>query len=249
MRNSGATKQACKERILVVDDDMDICNLIYEYLTNEFYDVEIANSGAQAFNKIETKKPDLVLLDIRLPDIDGLSILSTLKDKNIRVVLLTGRSEVADKVTGLELGAEDYITKPFHLRELFARIKTVLRRHETHNLEHTNEFPGFGNWYIDLKNRCLAHVNGDQVHLTSHEFSLLFYLAANSNNCVSREEISTAVYNTHWSPNARRIDTLVYQVRQKLNTHPELPQIKTLHNQGYILIGDVIWSDVTKMEN
>ena len=243
---SQANTIAAKGNILVVDDDVDICNMIYEYLTNEFYNVELANSGSQAMSVIGQNKPDLVLLDIRLPDIDGLSLLSTLKDKNISVILLTGRTEVADKVTGLELGADDYITKPFHLRELLARIKTVLRRHETHVVKHTDELAGLGRWMIDPKTRCLIHENGTEVHLTSHEYSLLFFLTANSNNCVSREEISNAVYNTNWSPSARRIDTLVYQVRQKLKAHPELPQIKTLHNQGYILIGDVIWTEVSK---
>ena len=225
-----------KNHILVVDDDIDLCNMISEYLSDEFFNVDIAITAQQALSQIQKSKPDLVLLDIRLPDMDGLNLLSDLKKENLDVILLSGKTEVADKVSGLELGAEDYITKPFHVRELLARIKLVLRRQETHSGPVSEPLGTIGkNWTLDPKSQQLFNDEGNSIHLTSHEYALFHYLLSNINQALSRDQISRAVYDSPWSPSARRVDTLIYQLRQKLKTYPDLPEIKTLHTKGYVI--------------
>ena len=225
-----------KNQILVVDDDVDLCNMISEYLSVEFFQVEVANSAQQAINEIERTKPDLILLDIRLPDMDGLNLLKDLKKQNLDVILLSGKTEVADKVSGLELGAEDYITKPFHIRELLARIKLVLRRQDSDSITKVEHLNNIGNnWTLDQTSQKLFNDKDKSIHLTSHEYTLLHYLLSNINQAVSRDQISRAVYECAWSPSARRVDTLIYQLRQKLKTHPDLPKIKTLHTKGYVI--------------
>ena len=225
-----------KNHILVVDDDIDLCNMISEYLSDEFFNVDIATTAKHALSLIEKSKPDLILLDIRLPDMDGLNLLTDLKKQNLDVILLSGKSEVADKVSGLELGAEDYITKPFHIRELLARVKLVLRRQEANPTPTVGPNQAIGNnWTLDQKAQNLYNHEGKNIHLTSHEYSLLHYLLSNINQALSRDQISIAVYDTAWSPSARRVDTLIYQLRQKLKTYPGLPEIKTLHTKGYVI--------------
>ena len=225
-----------KNHILVVDDDIDLCKMISEYLSDEFFHVEIATSAKQALNLIGKSKPDLILLDIRLPDMDGLNLLTDLKKQNLDVILLSGKTGVADKVSGLELGAEDYVTKPFHIRELLARIKLVLRRQESHSTAHIESVESIGNnWVIDQKSQNLSNDKGKNIHLTSHEYALLYFLLSNINQAVSRDEISQAVYDVAWSPSARRVDTLVYQLRQKLKIYPDLPEIRTVHTKGYVI--------------
>lgn len=221
---------------MVVDDDIDICNLISEYLTQEFFDVEAVTTAMQALNSIEHSKPDLILLDIRLPDMDGLNLLKDLKKLNLDVILLSGKTEVADKVSGLELGAEDYITKPFHLRELLARIKRVLRRQQHYLKPHDDPTTAIGNnWTLDPRSQKLTNHNGNTIHLTPHESELLYFLLKNIDHPVSRDDISWAVYGVGWSPSARRVDTIIYQLRQKIKAFSDLPRIRTVHNKGYVI--------------
>lgn len=225
-----------KSHILVVDDDIDLCNLVSEYLSNEFFHVDIANTAKQALNRISKSRPDLILLDIRLPDMDGLNLLTDLKRQNLDVILLSGKTEVADKVSGLELGAEDYITKPFHVRELLARIKLVLRRQHSNSGSPLEPDIAIGNdWTLMPATQKLTHTTGKSIYLTSHEFALLHFLLSNMNRSLSRDQISRAVYDCAWTPSARRVDTLIYQLRKKLKTFPGLPQIRTLHTKGYVI--------------
>ena len=225
-----------KNHILVVDDDIDLCKMISEYLSDEFFQVEIATSASQAIKQISKAKPDLILLDIRLPDMDGLNLLTDLKKQDLDVILLSGKTGVADKVSGLELGAEDYVTKPFHIRELLARIKLVLRRQETNSAQQIESIESIGNsWTLDPKSQKLFNDKDNSIHLTSHEYALLYFLLSNLNQAVSRDQISRAVYDVAWSPSARRVDTLIYQLRQKLKTYPGLPEIRTVHTKGYVI--------------
>ncbi len=228
-----------KNHILVVDDDNDLCEMIREYLSEEFFHVEIANSASEALSHVSKSIPDLILLDIRLPDMDGLNLLTDLKEQNLDVILLSGKTEVADKVSGLELGAEDYITKPFHIRELLARVRLVLRRQENNSITDIKPTDLIGNdWTLDPRSQQLFNHQGKYIHLTSHEYSLLYFLLSNINEAVSRDQISRAVYDAAWSPSARRVDTLIYQLRQKLKIYPGLPEIRTLHSKGYVIYSD-----------
>jgi len=222
-----------------VDDDDDTCNVLNEFLTQKHFLIDIAHDASQAVNQIEKARPDLILLDIQLPDMDGLTLMKMLKEHRINIILLSANTEVDTRVYGLELGAQDYVTKPFHLRELLARIKTILERsqapHDSYRLA-----AKIGNWMIDRQKRTLSYRN-NSIKLTTHEYKLLHYLAVMANQEVSRNEISQELYNMDWTPSARRIDTLIYQLRQKFKSHPEKIVIESLHNKGYMLIADVTW--------
>ena len=230
MTNSG--------RILIVDDDERIRRVVSQYLAREGYDVREAADGDEMRTKIAGGGVDLVILDLVLPDEDGLTLARELRSKsNIPIIMLTGKTETIDKIVGLEIGADDYITKPFNERELLARVRTVLRRSAIEQIASTGgstKSAHFAGWTLDFVAHELRSPNGDNVHLTSSQFQLLASLVSRPNRVMSREEMLGLVSGRDWTPMDRSIDVLVGKLRKKIELDPKAPSlIKTIRGVGY----------------
>jgi DNA-binding response OmpR family regulator len=230
------------ERVLIVDDDPRIRRLLTRLLSAEGYLVESAPNGNMMWRALRTKSFDLVILDLRLPGgKDGLTLARRLRaESDVALIMLTGRSEAVDKVIGLELGADDYVTKPFDRRELLARIRSVLRRSTSRQAEAagpdpTNPTLRFAGWTMDLGQREVVSPETKHVELTFYEFELLAVLAQRPQRVLSRDQILELIANRHWQPFDRSIDVLVGKLRRKLNDDPRSPRlIKTVRGVGYI---------------
>jgi len=227
----------------VVDDDHLIRRLLHRLLSAEGYAVETASSGAGMRRVLGEQHVDLVILDLRLPGgEDGLSLAYGLRaSSNVSLIMLTGKGEPVDKVVGLELGADDYVTKPFDRRELIARIRSVLRRSAT-TLAGIAPPQGdagvyqFGGWTLDLARHALTAPTGEAIELTTYEFMLLSALAQRPGQVLSRDRILDVIAHRNWQPYDRSIDVLVGKLRRKLNDDPRSPQlIRTVRGIGYML--------------
>jgi two-component system OmpR family response regulator len=235
-----------KTHILIVDDEQDICTLVDQYLTDEGYQVSIAHDGAAMRQVIARDPVDLVLLDIVLPNDDGLSIARALRveNPNIGIIMLTGRGDTIDRIVGLEMGADDYLAKPFHLRELLARVKSVVRRTESAPAEGTAGTESsrlkFAGWEFDLHSRELTSPENESVRLTSGEFDLLRVFVTHPNQVMSRDRLLDLTRGREAGPFDRTIDVQVGRLRRKLNDDPHQPQlVKTLRSGGYIFVASV----------
>jgi len=226
--------------ILVVDDQQEICDLVQEYLTGEGYRVSTAHDGPGMRRVLSQAPADLVILDLMLPGEDGLTLARALRSESgIGIIILTGRGETVDRIIGLEMGADDYLPKPFHLRELLARVKSVLRRVQSRTGE-----PGaqalrsharFAGWSLDLSSRELLSPAGEEVRLTTGEFDLLTAFVANANQVLSRDRLLDLARNREAGPFDRTIDVQVGRLRRKLEDDPQNPSlIKTVRGSGYI---------------
>jgi two-component system, OmpR family, response regulator len=226
--------------ILVVDDQKEICELVRDYLSGEGYRVSVANDG-QAMRRVMGQNDiDLVILDLMLPGEDGLTLARGLRDEHpdLGIIILTGRGETVDRIIGLEMGADDYLAKPFHLRELLARVKSVLRRASSR----TGEKPAaarvkarFSGWYLDLATRELMSPRGEEVRLTTGEFDLLAAFVNHANQVLSRDRLLDLARNREAGPFDRTIDVQVGRLRRKLEDDPQQPtMIKTVRGTGYI---------------
>lgn len=230
------------ERVLVVDDDPRICRLLTRLLTTEGYAVESAPNGHVMWRALQAQPFDLVILDLRLPGgKDGLELARRLRaESNVSLIMLTGRSDAVDKVIGLELGADDYITKPFDRRELLARIRSVLRRSASQRAEAESPGPAnpvlhFAGWTMDIGRREVVSPDSKQIDLTFYEFELLALLAQRPQRVLSRDQILDLIANRDWQPYDRSIDVLIGKLRRKLNDDPRSPRIiKTVRGVGYI---------------
>ena len=224
--------------ILVVDDDPRLCRALARYFGQEGYSVRTANSGQEMRQVLSADRPDLVILDLMLPDEDGFSLARELRaTSGIPVLILTGKSDTVDKVVGLELGADDYVTKPFNQRELLARVRSVLRRASRDDRPQPGE-PGFvacfAGWKLDLNAYDLTSSSGEPVSLTSHEFALLTAFVRRGNRVLTRDAILELVAGRDWSPDDRSVDVLVGKLRKKIETDPRSPRlIKTVRGIGY----------------
>jgi len=217
--------------VLLIEDEDHIADLVRMYLESDRYDVYRARSGEEGLETYERVRPRLVVLDLMLPGIDGVEVCRRLRQNDrVPVIMLTARDSEVDKVLGLELGADDYITKPFSPRELVARIKAVLRRIENPPAVVARDV---GPLHIDHGRRQVTTPDGD-VALTPKEFDLLWYLAENRGLVVSREQIMEAVWGYEWVGESRTVDAHVRQLRRKLGVH--LP-LKTVWGVGYQLTG------------
>ncbi|OGT34496.1 MAG: hypothetical protein A2W28_00020 [Gammaproteobacteria bacterium RBG_16_51_14] len=226
--------------ILVVDDDERICNLLERYLCKEGYTVSVVSNGEQMRGKIEQDMPDLVLLDLVLPDEDGLTLARELrKHPNLGIIILTGKGDIMEKVVGLEVGADDYISKPFDKRELLARIHSVLRRlkaepDKSQGQTGNKSKARFADWVLDLAAHELISPDGREVHLTSYEFKLLSLFVTSSNWVLTRDQILEKIADRDWNPDDRSIDVVVVKLRKKLERDPLNPNmIKTIRGEGY----------------
>jgi two-component system, OmpR family, response regulator CpxR len=225
------------ERILVIDDDVELCSLVAEYLQPEGFEVEAVYNGEQGLDKAIAGEHRLVVLDVMLPGINGFEVLRRLRQTcKIPVLLLTARGEDVDRIVGLEIGADDYLPKPFNPRELVARIRAVLRRSNPADREGlASEVLRVGEIMLDPASRT-AHQNGKELELTSVEFNLLEVLLREAGNVVSRDRLVDVVLGRKFSPFDRSIDMHVSKVRRKLgDTDGGGDHIKTVRGVGYIL--------------
>jgi len=228
-----------KEDILIVDDDPRLCRLLERYLTREGYNATSAHSCAKAREWVKRSSPSLVLLDVILPDSDGLTFLRELRTQgSVPVILLTGKADMVDKVVGLELGADDYITKPFEERELLARIRTVLRRvPQQMTLPEGREEPttlSFAGWLLNIEAQELTAPDDTSVALTTYEFRMLHALAEAAPRILGRDRILDIVAGRDAMPLDRSVDVLIAKLRKKIEKDPATPQIiKTVRGTGY----------------
>lgn len=220
-----------ESRILVVDDDKNICELIRLYLQKEGYTVEIANDGLAALEKFSQNPPAAVVLDIMLPKIDGIEVLKRMrKAGNIPVIMLTAKGEVFDKVLGLELGADDYMVKPFEPKELVARLKAVLRRFESaENLDKEIVYP---NIRINLSTYELV-LGGKSIDIPPKELELLYFLASHPNRAFTRDQLLDEVWGYDFFGDSRTVDVHVKRLREKLEGYESSWQLKTVWRVGY----------------
>ncbi|MBA5851968.1 response regulator transcription factor [Clostridium sp. cel8] len=217
-------------KILIVDDDENICEVIKMYVESAGYEVEIANDGKSAEEVFLQYKPDLVLLDIMLPNIDGIDVLKWIrKDYETPVIMLTAKGETFDKVLGLELGADDYIVKPFEAKEMLARIKAVLRRYSGDN--DSKEVLKFENLTIDINSYIVLYKN-KEIKMPPKEFELLYYLASNKNRVFTREQLLCEVWGYDYPGDSRTVDVHVKRLREKLQGGSNW-QIQTVWGVGY----------------
>jgi DNA-binding response OmpR family regulator len=225
-------------RILIVEDEPSMRMGLKDNLEFEGYETETAEEGDSGLKKIIEKRYDLVLLDVMLPNISGFDICKTVRRKGINtpIILLTAKGEEIDKVLGLELGADDYITKPFSLRELLARIKAVLRRGETSAAADSGNDIGIGRLEVNFSSYT-ATEDGNPVQMSHKEYEILNYLWKNRNKTISRDDLLSNIWGYDETPTTRTVDNFILKLRQKLEKDPNHPQIIiTVHGIGYKLI-------------
>lgn len=233
------------QTILVVDDDARICRLLQRYLEQEGYSLYTASSGSEMRSKLAELQVDLVLLDVRLPDEDGFTLLKELSAlPSLATIMVTGKADPFDKVLGLELGADDYVTKPFNERELLARIRSVLRRscQETAALDAglSRTVASFSGWTLNFPAQELVSPQGGRVVLTTREFRLLSALVEHATRVLSRDSILELLAGRDWTPFDRSIDVLVGKLRRKLGDDAHNSElIKTVRGVGYKLASPV----------
>jgi DNA-binding response OmpR family regulator len=217
--------------ILVVDDEPNILELARLYLEKEGYRVEGVGNGNDALSKLTTSKPSLIVLDLMLPDIDGFDVCREIRKKSdVPILMLTARREDVDKIVGLELGADDYLTKPFNPRELVARVKAILRRYQSGHKP--GEAIEIGNLHIDPARREVT-INGQPVKLRTKEFDLLAALAQNFGIVLTREQLLEIVWETDYYGETRTVDIHINHLRDKLENSNV--SIETLRGVGYKL--------------
>lgn len=219
------------KKILVVDDDINICELILLYLKKEGYDVILAYDGQKALEIIKKELPDLVVLDIMLPGIDGYDVCCEMKKYiNIPTIILSAKGDTFDKVLGLKLGADDYMVKPFDPRELVARIDAVLRR--------TNSIDKKGN-YIELphlnidRDKYIVVIQNKTIQLPKKEMELLYFLVKNKGKVFTREQLIDYIWGIDFFGDTRTIDVHIKRIREKLEPIKHLYNIKTIWGVGY----------------
>ena len=220
-------------KILIVDDDPTICDVLKIYFENEGYDVKIANDGAEGVSFFKLYEPDLVLLDIMLPKKDGWQVCREIREVSSKpVIMITAKGEVFDKVLGLELGADDFVVKPFDMKELSARVKAVLRRSQAHSSHDDNEVIKFDNIEISLQKYELK-LCGKSVDIPPKEIELLYFLASNYNRVFTRDQLLDKVWGFDYLGDSRTVDVHVKRLREKLEGVSDKWILKTVWGVGY----------------
>ena len=219
-------------KILVVDDDQNICELLRLYIEKENFEVAVANDGRRALELFDSFSPDLILLDIMLPELDGWQVCREIRKKSqCPIIMLTAKGEVFDKVLGLELGADDYVVKPFETKEVVARIKAVLRRMGK-NANDTVKEVKYDKLSINLTNYELK-VNGKQVDTPPKEMELIYHLASNPNRVFTRDQLLDEVWGFDYYGDSRTVDVHVKRLREKLSGASDKWELKTVWGVGY----------------
>lgn len=220
-------------KILVVDDDLNICEVLKLYLENDGYDVKTANDGMEALEKFKIFEPDLVVLDIMMPKKDGWQVCREIREQSSKpVVMLSAKGEVFDKVLGLELGADDFIVKPFDMKEVAARIKAVLRRCNTRENFNTEEVVKFDNLEIS-KQKYELKLGGKVVDVPPKELELLYFLTSNYNRVFTRDQLLDKVWGFDYLGDSRTVDVHVKRLREKLEGVSDKWLLKTVWGVGY----------------
>ncbi|UTV28904.1 two-component system response regulator TorR [Photobacterium atrarenae] len=233
--------------ILVVEDEVVTRAKLVGYFENEGYQVSEAESGDRMREIMASERIDLVMLDINLPGEDGLLLTRELRSRSeVGIILVTGRVDSIDRIVGLEMGADDYVTKPFELRELLVRVKNLLwriglaekAREQGTSVTQDSNIISFGDWQFDINRRALTH-HGEPVKLTKAEYELLVAFSSHPNVVLSRERILNMLSHRVEAPNDRTIDVLIRRMRAKMESDPKNPQIfVTVHGEGYMFAGD-----------
>lgn len=229
-----------RESVVIVEDDPRISRILRRYLLQNGYSVNECPNYKSLQRELSKKIPDCTLLDLHLPDANGLDIARTISSSypNMGLIIVTASGDLTDKIVGLEVGADDYMTKPFEEREVLARLRSVLRRRA--NLTMAKSAGGtvrFGDFEVNFDAHSLSK-NGEEVPLTSREFRLLSYLIRAGHRVLSRDQILEELSGRDWQPNDRSVDMLVGRIRKKIEADPKSPiYIKTLRGSGYIFTG------------
>jgi DNA-binding response OmpR family regulator len=227
---------AAKQKILIVDDDNNIAELISLYLTKECYDTHIVNDGEEALKAYEQYNPNLILLDLMLPGMDGYQVCREIRTKsNVPIIMLSAKGEIFDKVLGLELGADDYIMKPFDSKELVARVKAVLRRYQPASRQESTtvelkcvEYPQLT---VNLSNYSVIY-RGQSVDMPPKELELLYFLCSSPNQVFTREQLLDHIWGYEYIGDTRTVDVHVKRLREKIKDH-ESWRIATVWGIGY----------------
>jgi DNA-binding response OmpR family regulator len=234
-------------RILIVDDDPRIRQMLLRYFEQEGYRVNVAADGAAMRAQLSAGPVDVILLDIVMPGEDGLTLARELRAKSdVGIIMLTGRDEVVDRIVGLEVGADDYVAKPFHLREVLARVKSVQRRRKSAPDSVTRDEPSddavirFEGWRLDIGRRWLVSPTGAEIILTSGEFDLLVALAKHPGRVFGRQALMDFTRGRSWATFDRTIDAQVARLRKKIEHDPKNPTlVKSVRGVGYVFTGKV----------
>ena len=231
------------KKVLIVDDEKAIVDILNYNLTKEGYKTIEAHDGEQAVTMAEEEKPDLILLDVMLPKKDGFAVCQEIRqNSNVPIIMVTAKEDVVDKIIGLELGADDYITKPFSVREVVARVKANLRKTMAYEMQGTgttgtsslnNSALKFGPLTLDM-DRYEAKINGKSVELTLREFELLKFLAMQKGQVFSREELLEKVWGYEYFGDVRTVDVTIRRIREKIEENPSVPEfLATKRGIGY----------------
>ena len=236
-RNDGEPGTSKRTRILIVEDEPAMVAGLRDNFEYEGYEVISAEDGVAGLESALSEQPDLVVLDVMMPRMSGLEVCKQLKAKrsSLPIIMLTARGQEIDKVVGLELGADDYVTKPFSVRELMARVKAVLRRMSAKAI--TSEIYKFSDVEVNIRGNEVRR-GGKPVELSGKEFALLAYFIAHPAETLSRDRLLDAVWGYENYPSTRTVDTHIVHLRQKLEANPEEPRyILTVHGSGYKFVG------------
>ena len=224
-----------KQKILIVDDDNNIAELIALYLVKECFDTRICNDGESAINTFDTYNPNLVLLDLMLPGIDGYQVCREIRTKSqVPIIMLSAKGEVFDKVLGLEMGADDYMEKPFDSKELVARVKAVLRRYKPQVQEtprSDDKVVRYPDLEINMTNYSVTYM-GERVDMPPKELELLYFLAASPNHVFTREQLLDQIWGYEYIGDTRTVDVHIKRLREKLNDHDNW-RLATIWGIGY----------------
>ena len=236
--NAAGIMPVMAQRVLIVDDDAGIREMTAEYLSEHGFEVAAAADGAEMRAAIAAAAPDLVLLDLNLPGEDGLALTRWLRaSQNVAIIMVTGAGEVVDRVVGLEVGADDYLAKPFDLRELLARAKSVLRRTGAQAQAPAASRVRVGRCTLDLATHQLTDEQGAELPITGMEFDLLRVFVENANRVLSRDQLLTLTRNREWEPFDRSIDIRIARLRRKIEPDPAKPAaIRTVRGAGYMFV-------------
>ena len=219
-------------KVLIVDDDAHIAELIRLYIEKDGFSAEVASNGKEALKKFKEEAPAIVILDIMMPEMDGWQVCREIRRvSNIPIIMLTAKGETFDKVLGLELGADDYMVKPFEPKELVARVKAVLRRFETKDSDAVKELV-YPNLTINLSNYELK-INGNITEIPPKELELLYFLAQNPNRVYTREQLLEEVWGFDYFGDSRTVDVHIKRLREKLEGVEGNWQLKTVWGVGY----------------
>jgi len=224
--------------VLIIDDDIKLAGLLRTYFEKENFLTFLAHDGQAALSLVFSKKPDIIVLDLMLPDLDGWEVCRRIrKDSDVPIIMLTARDEEMDRLTGLEIGADDYVTKPFSPREVVARAKVILRR--IHKFPVKAKIIKFGTIKMDIERHQVTD-NGKELDITPTEFRILELLACNQNRVFSRLQIVEQVQDYAFEGYERTIDAHIKNIRRKIEENPKEPcYIQTVYGVGYKLVGDL----------